>query len=110
MLIVVVNWLLMEWMNVRTIDTGDSISSRLSFYFIKGSSCKIMVSYGMQVCQPILSFMRNYSTDERKSYDLYRWYDEGKFPKIFETKFDTVSDKLNNYRRLIIIGVDDGIY
>jgi hypothetical protein len=92
---------------VKTIDTGDNISSRLSFYFV-GS--KISVSYGMQVCQPILSFMTDYDTDKRKSYDLYKWYDEGKFPKVFETNFDTANDKLNNYRRLIVIGVDDGIY
>jgi len=93
-------------MNVKTIDTGDNISSRLSFYFAD-RSCKIAVSYGMQSCQPILSFMADYDTDKRKSYDLYKWYDEGKFPKVFETNFDTANDKLNNHRRLIVIGVDD---
>lgn len=58
----------------------------------------ILISHGSDR-QGIIEFVHH---DE--GYTLYLWYDEGKFPKKFETIGD---DEFNSRKRLKIIGVDE---
>ena len=73
----------------------------LSYELNSGNSVVVKVKH-KSFCQGIISIGK-YSGDG--DYTLYKWFDEGRFPKEFDTCSQIVDGVEGN--RLITIGVDD---